>query len=136
MSTITRKRCFWPVRIGESWVEDLIERESLREHREKSEVSCFIPANDLLTSLCRYQSHLSPKCIGHCERGGYPAECIDDMRRYSTDNTRNGISDILCGGDDQRTSQKQDGGEHVVQSEHGIVRLDFLKLKVILQASE
>lgn len=111
-------------------------KESRFENMEKSEVSCFIPANDLLTPLCRYQSHLSPKCIGHCERGRNPAECIDDMRRYSTDNTRNGISDILCGGDDQRTSQKQDGGEHVVKSEHGIVRLDLLELKVVLQASE
>lgn len=110
--------------------------ESRFENMEKSEVSCFIPANDLLTPLCRYQSHLSPKCIGHCERGGYPAERIDDMRRYSTDNTRNGISDILCGGDDQRTSQKQDGGEHVVQPKDSIVRLDFLKLEVVLQASE
>lgn len=54
------------------------------------------------------------------------------MRGDTVDNTRNGISNILCRRDDQRTCQQQNGGENVVQSKDSIVGLYLLKLEIIL----
>lgn len=57
------------------------------------------------------------------------------MRRYSTDNTWNGITNILCRRDDQGTCQQKYGGEDIVQTENGVVDLNLLKLEIFFQTS-
>lgn len=58
------------------------------------------------------------------------------MRRQPTDDALDRSPDILRRCDDERTSQKQHGGEDVVQPEEHIVRVDVLDLEVSLESSK
>lgn len=54
------------------------------------------------------------------------------MRRNTAHNTWNGITDVLCGRDNERACQKQDSCENIVQAEDGVVGLYLLELEIIL----
>lgn len=99
------------------WIESHVPNGRQNEHR--------------LTPSC-ILSYLSSKCIGHGERGRNPAESVYNMRRNSTDDTRNGIANILSRCYDQRTCQQQHRCEHIVQPKDGVVSLNLLKLEIIL----
>lgn len=81
-------------------------------------------------------THLSIERIRHGEGGRDPAISVDDMRRQPTDDALDRSPDILRRCDDERTSQKQHGGEDVVQPEEHIVRVDVLDLEVSLESSK
>lgn len=58
------------------------------------------------------------------------------MRRDPTDDTRNGLANVLRGRNEQAAGQQQDRREHIMQPKHRIINLHLLILKILPQSTE
>lgn len=92
--------------------------------------SCF----ERLLSQKR-QTYLSAEGFGHSERGGDPAEGVDDMRGKAADDALDGVAHELVGGDDEAATHQQRRGKGVVKTEEHAVGGDVLPLQVTAQPS-
>lgn len=92
-----------------------------------------LPYHDTARS---FDNYLSIEGVGHRKGAGDPAECVDDMRRKTIDDTTDGLPNVLCGRNDQTAAQQQNRREDIVQPKYSVVRLDLLDLEIDLKASQ